>query len=111
MEFLYQFQIYLPLKDKEGLPTNLNKLFGLVDQIIKKFGGLTMTSIFGNPVYEGYWKSPRTKEIAKDVNSIFTVLTPKNQGSVNFFLNQKQKWQTELNYEDLLIVVNEVQTI
>ena len=82
-----------------------------MDQIIKKFGGLTLTSIFGNPVYEGYWKSPRTREIVKDENSIFTVLTPKSQQSINFFLDQKQEWQTGLNYEDLLIVVNEVQTI
>jgi len=111
MEFLYQFQIYLPLKDKNRQPTDVNKLFALSEQIITNFGGLTSTSIFGNPVYEGYWKSPQMKKIVKDENSIFTVLTPKNKESINFFLNQKQKWQTELNYEELLIVVNEVQTI
>lgn len=111
MDFLYQFQIYLPLKDKKVQPTNLHKLFALRDQITKKFGGLTMTSIFGNPVYEGFWKSPQTKEIVKDENSIFTVLTPKDKESIDFFLNQKQVWQTELNYEDLLIVVNEVQAL
>ncbi len=111
MEFLYQFEVYLPLKDRNRKPTDLDKLFAFRDQIIDEFGALTMTSMFGNPVYEGYWKSPKTKEVVKDVNSIFTVLTPKNKKSIDFFLNCKQRWQTELNYEELFIIVNEVHAI
>ena len=111
MEFLYCFEIYFPLKDKDGQSINPQKFDEIAEEIVKKFGGLTMTSIWGNPVYDGFWKSPKTKKVVKDKNSIFTILTPQNQQSRNFFLQKKKIWEKALNYEELLITVHEIQTI
>lgn len=110
-DFLYRIDVYLPLKDKDGQRIDPQELYAVRDEIVKRFGGLTMTPIFGNPVYDGFWKSPRTRRISRDKNSIFTVLVPQNKESAQFFLDKKKVWERELNYEELLITVHEVQVI
>lgn len=111
MDYLYNFEIYLPLKDKKGCPVDPGKLLAVKDQVVGKFGGLTMTSIFGNPVYDGYWRSPSSKRLTKDKNSIFQVLTPQSADSIDFFTQKKLEWTTYLNYCELLITVHEIQVI
>ncbi len=68
-----------------------------------------MTSFWGNPVYDGFWKSPKTKHIVKDKTSIFTVFVPQEQDSRDFFVSKKKKWQQDLNYEELLITIHQIQ--
>ncbi len=111
MDYLYNFEIYFPLKYKDGNAIIPQKLLSIKDEIVEKFGGLTMTSIWGNPVYDGFWKSPKTKSIVRDKNSIFTILTPQNEESITFFLNKKLEWTRSLNYEELLITVYEIQAL
>jgi len=111
MDYLYNFEIYFPLKDKDSKEINPQKLLEVKDEIVSKFGGITMTPIFGNPVYDGFWKSPKTKRVVKDKNSIFIVLTAQDEESINFFRNKKLEWTRNLNYEELLITVHEVQAL
>lgn len=111
MDFLYCVEMYLPLKDKDGQMIDPQKLNEVAEEIVKQFGGLTVTSFWGNPVYDGFWKSPITKKIVKDKNSIFTVLIPQEEESRNFFLHRKKEWEKGLNYEELLITVHEVQAL
>ena len=109
MDFLYCIQMYLPVKDRNGYPVDTKKFNQVAKQIVRKFGGLTMTSFWGNPVYDGFWKSPKTRSIVKDKNSIFTVLVPESQESRDFFLHKKKKWEQNLNYEQLLITIHQIQ--
>lgn len=103
--------MYLPLKDRNGYPIDTNKFNQVAEQIVDKFGGLTMTSFWGNPVFDGFWKSPRTKRTVKNKNSIFTVLVPQNQKSRDYFLHKKTQWQQDLNYEELLITIHEIESL
>jgi len=111
MDYLYCVQMYLPLRDKDGQPINTEMFNAMADEIVEKFGGLTMTPLLGNPVYDGFWKSPRTKKMVRDKNSVFTIFVPQEEGSVEFFRDGKKKWQTSLNYEELLIIVHQVQAL
>ncbi len=109
VDFLYCIQMYLPVKDRNGCPVDTKIFDQVADQIVKRFGGITMTSFWGNPVYDGFWKSPETKRIVRDKTSIFTVLVPENPESREFFLHNKKKWEQDLNYEELLITVHQIQ--
>ncbi|MGB9236853.1 MAG: hypothetical protein WCC04_20785 [Terriglobales bacterium] len=109
--FFYRFEIYLCLADRVGKPVDLDKLNDLKNEIVAHFGGLTMTSIFGNPVYDGFWKSPKSRKVARDKNSIFTVLAPQSEDSISFFLSRREKWEVSLNYEKLLITAHELQVL
>ncbi len=109
--FLYRFDIYLPLRDKDGRRIEPSKFLGIKNEIVREFGGLTMTSIWGNPVYDGFWRSSKTQRVVKDKNSIFTVLVPQSEDSIGFFLSRKEPWRTGLHYEELLITCYELQTV
>jgi len=109
--FLYRFDVYIPLTDIAGERVDSGKIIAIRDELVTRFGGLTMTAIVGNPVYEGFWKSPDTGKVAKDKNSIFTVLVPQVPESVKFFLDKKDQWRMSLNYEEILITVHEIQVI
>ena len=41
--FLYRFDIYVSLGDRTGKPVDRAKIRGLKNEILEKFGGLTMT--------------------------------------------------------------------
>jgi hypothetical protein len=109
--FLYRFDIYVCLADRYGSPVQHNKLYELRNEIVGRFGGLTMTSVFGNPVYEGFWKSAKSRKVARDKNSIFTVLAPQSDESIEFFSSKRKEWEASLNYEKLLITVHELQVL
>jgi hypothetical protein len=109
--FLYRFDIYVSLGDRTGKPVDRAKIRGLKNEILEEFGGLTMTSTFGNPVYDGFWLSPKSREVARDKNSVFTVLAPQTDDTMNYFLSRRAKWQASLNYESLLITVHELQAL
>src|SRR2546425_8236358 len=109
--FLYRFDVYIPLADINGDLVDSSKIIAIRNELVDRFGGLTMTAIVGNPVYDGFWKSPKTGQVAKDKNSIFTVLVPQAPESVAFFTDKKDKWRRFLNYEELLITVHEIQAI
>lgn len=70
-----------------------------------------MTSIFGNPVYDGFWKSPKSRKVAHDKNSLFTVLAPQSEDTIQYFLSRREKWEASLNFEKLLITVHELQVL
>ncbi len=109
--YLYRFDIYVSLADRAGVPIDYAKLNSLKNEIIQRFGGLTMTSIFGNPIYDGFWKSPKSRKVARDKNSIFTVLAPRSDATINYFIERRGDWEASLNYEKLLITVHELQTL
>lgn len=109
--FLYRFDVFIPLTDIKGGRVDPSKIIAIRSELVDKFGGLTMTTIIGNPVYDGFWKSPTTGKIAQDKNSIFTILVPQIPENVQFFMDKKAKWREFLNYEELLITVHEIQVI
>lgn len=110
-EYLYRFEIYISLKDRNGRGIQPVKLNSIKNQILKKFGGLTRTSLWGNPVYEGFWKQSPKSDPVYDKNSIFTVLAPQTSDSVDFFMSKKEIWRRKLNYTKLLITFHELRTL
>jgi hypothetical protein len=109
--FLYEFKIYLPLLDKDGKEIEPEKFFRIVQEIVQKFGGITMTSFVGNPVFRGFWIPEGSERLSEDWNSIFTVLTPRDEESVRFFREKRKSWEKQLNYEWLLITYHEERNI
>ena len=111
MEFLHRFDVWLPLNDKNGDKIDRLKFIDVQIEIRRRFGGLTTTPIVGNPVYEGYWEDPDTKKPSLDVSTIYTVLTPKDFESYQFFVEKKEVWVTLFNYQLLLITVYPVEVL
>jgi hypothetical protein len=70
-----------------------------------------MTSIFGNPIYDGFWISAKSKQVVRDKNSIFTVLAPQSEATREYFMAKREEWEKLLNYEKLLITVHELQIL
>ncbi len=70
-----------------------------------------MTAIEGNPVYDGFWHSTKRNRDMHEKTSIVTVLVPQVPDSLDFFREHKEAWMTALNYEELLIIVDEVRSI
>jgi len=111
MEFLYCFEVYLPLAYNDGRIIEPEKLEQIKEEILVRFGGITITPLFGNPVYDGFWKDPETGRVHRDKNAIFTVFTPQTEESRRFFLNKKEEWASLLAQKELLIIVQEVQAL
>ncbi len=109
--FLYRIEVFISLNDEQGQPVELRKIRKIADEIINKFGGLTMTTLTGNPIYDGFWRSPASGKIAQDKNSIFTILAPQTDDTINFFTKQKEKWRKDLNYEAILITLQQLQIL
>lgn len=95
--------------DKNNSEVDVDKFYKIINKINNKFGGITNTAVF-NPSHEGLYKSPRGR-VYRGVSTILTVYTPRNRESVKFFEDRKNKWQTTLNYEKLLIVAHDVRVI
>ena len=111
MKFLYCFEVYLPLFYNDGQIIEPEKFARIKEEILNQFGGITMTSLFGNPIYDGFWTEPETGHVHRDKNAVFTVLTPRTEESINFFLNKKAEWVSQLAQQELLVTVQEVQTL
>ena len=62
-------------------------------------------------MYDRFWLSPKSREVARDKNSVFTVLAPQTDDTMNYFLSRRAQWQASLNYESLLITVHELQAL
>jgi hypothetical protein len=110
-QFAYRFDIYVCLCDRLGNPVENGKFRKVKNQILERFGGLTMTSIFGNPIYDGFWISAKSKQVVRDKNSIFTVLAPQSEETREYFMAKREEWEKLLNYEKLLITVHELQIL
>ncbi len=111
MEFLYCFEVYLPLVYNDGRMIEPEKFERIKEEILTQFGGITMTSLFGNPIYDGFWTEPETGHVHQDKNAIFTVLTPQTEESRHFFLDKKAEWASQLAQKELLVIVQEVQAL
>lgn len=69
--FIYRFDIYLPLSDRVGEKIDIFKFTDIQELLINKFGGLTMTSMWGNPIYDGFWQSPETQKVVLERSELF----------------------------------------
>lgn len=108
---LFRFDVYLCLKDQAGVRVPLAKLQKIRREIVRKFHGITHTTIVGDPVYTGFWKPPGNRKAVSDVNTIYTVLAPRTEDSVQFFVRHKAEWRDDLNYEELLITVQSLEAL
>jgi len=109
--FLYRSDIYLSLKDKNGIRVPYSKLQNIRRKIARRFGGITHTTIIGTPIYTGFWKSPKARKLVQDENTIYTTLTSRDDDAYGFFDKYKKEWLVDLNYEELLITVQHVEAL
>jgi hypothetical protein len=110
-QFLYRFDVWLSLNDKDGEKVDRRKFVEFESQLYEKFRGLTRTPIVGNPIYAGYWEDPETLSQTRDMNTIYTVLTPQDSDSYEFFVQNKPTWTTHFKQTKILITVHQVEGI
>jgi hypothetical protein len=108
---ILRFDVYLCLKDKDGVRVPFAKLQKIRREIVKTFHGITHTTIVGNPIYTGLWKQSGARKPVQDHNTIYTVLTPRTEDSYEFFLKRKEGWRTDLKYDELLITVYDLEAL
>ena len=110
-EFLYRFDVWLSLNDKDGRKLDRMKFVEFERELYTKFKGLTRTPIVGHPVFEGYWEDPETLNPARDLNTIYTVLTPQEPSAYAYFTENKMRWTEYFGQKKILITVHAVETI
>lgn len=108
---MYRFDVWLPLNDKKGAKIDRRKFIEFEGELYDKFKGLTRTPIVGSPVYEGFWEDPETQSPARDVNTIYTVLTSRDDDSYQFFVSNKPRWSDAFNQTKILITVHAVEAL
>jgi len=90
MDYLYCVQMYLPLRDKDGQPINTEMFNAMADEIVEKFGGLTMTP-FWAILYTmdfGNLQEPKKRQETRIVYSPF--LFPKRKEVWSFFVTERR---------------------
>jgi hypothetical protein len=110
-EFLYRFDVWLPLNDKDGNKVDRRKFTELEAELYDRFRGLTRTPIVGTPIYEGFWEDNETQSPARDVNTIYTVLAPLETDSYQFFVDNKPRWTAEFGQKQILITVFQLEVL
>jgi hypothetical protein len=110
-QYLYRFDVWVSLNDQNGTKVDRTKFLALEWELYSKFGGLTCTPIVGTPVYDGYWKDPDTGKLMRDLNTVYTVLTPRTHSSYSYFEKSKQKWQDDFNQKAILITVLQIEVL
>jgi hypothetical protein len=110
-EFMYRFDVWLPLNDRTGVKVPRRKFADFEAEIYDRFKGLTRTPITGSPVYEGYWEDEDTLTPTKDVNTIYTVLTVRDDASYDFFVENKRRWAKEFGHKKVLITLHSVECL
>jgi len=110
-QFMYRFDVWLSLNDKNGEKVDRRKFVEFESELYDRFRGLTRTPIVGNPVFEGYWEDPETQNAARDLNTIYTVLTPQDSKSYDFFVKNKLRWAAYFGQKKILITVHPVEAV
>lgn len=99
-----QINITIPLRYNDGSPIEHDKLRKIRNELIRKFGGLSISSEI-----EGFWY--HNDIIYSDFNKIYTIVVEDNPDNINFIAIFKSFLKEYLDQKDIFITINEVELI
>ena len=102
-----KFEIYLPLKYKDGTNIEDEKLEEIQQQLIAVFGAMTLSSL--SAPLQGKWRYGGIEYI-DDIARI-DIIAREEWDTIQFFKNFKRRLKRHLRQLDILITVQYVHTI
>ena len=102
-----RYEIYLPLKYNDGQEIEPEKLKQVREELIAKFGALTVSSL--SAPYQGTWMYGGV-EFIDDIIKV-EIITMDDGASEGFFKSFKDHLKELLRQVDILITMQEIQTI
>lgn len=109
MKQSYRFDIYLPLKDNDGLPVEPEKFQQTRRELVDQFGGLTWIANVGVPRITDFWKGKNRDY--QEQNDLFIVYTDRNEKHKRFFKKYKEKLKNRFQQEEIFIAVEETEIL
>ena len=107
--FLYKFEAHLPLYGQDGRRIEQGDFLTIKNQLVSEFGSVTITIIWGSPVYNGAWIEQKSRYQKK--TAVFTVLAPQDDQGLRFFLTKKEEWKQVLRQDTVIITYQEIQLV
>ena len=102
-----KYEIYLPLKYNDGQEIEPEKFKQIRQQLVAVFGAITVTSL--NAPFEGTWRYGGV-EFVDDIIR-FEIITEQDFRANIFFKSFKKQLKRTLRQFDILITVQEIETI
>jgi hypothetical protein len=102
-----KYEIYLPLKYNDGKEIEPQKLARIRERLIIVFGAMTSSPI--SAPYQGTWRYGGVEFIDKIIR--IEVITTEDLSSYRFFKSFKRRLKRSLRQIDILITVQDIQTI
>jgi uncharacterized protein YnzC (UPF0291/DUF896 family) len=102
-----KYEIYLPLKYNDGQEIEPEKLKQIREQLVAVFGAITVSSL--SAPFQGTWRYGGV-EFVDDIIR-FEIITEEDLRSNLFFKKFKQQLKRTLRQFDILITVQNIETI
>lgn len=102
-----RYEIYLPLKYNDGKEVEPEKIKQVREDLIAKFGALTVSSL--SAPYQGTWRYGGV-EFIDDIIKI-EIITIDDGAPEEFFKSFKEDLKELLRQADILITMQDIQTI
>ena len=102
-----KYEIYLPLKYNDGQEIEPEKLKQIRQQLIAVFGAVTVSSLAAP--FEGTWRYAGVEFIDDIIK--FEIITEQDLRANLFFKSFKNQLKRTLRQFDILITVQEIETI
>lgn len=102
-----RYEIYLPLKYNDGQEIEPEKFKQVREELIAKFGALTVSSL--SAPYQGTWRYGGV-EFIDDIIKV-EIITMDDGATGGFFKGFKEHLKELLRQVDILITIQDIQTI
>jgi len=102
-----KYEIYLPLKYNDGTEVEPEKLKQIRERLVAVFGAITVSPIAAP--FHGRWRYGGVEYVDEIIR--FEIITEEDFGSNLFFKNFKNQLKRSLRQFDILITVQNIETI
>jgi hypothetical protein len=103
ISFKYRAELLIPLFDNEGRPFGPEKVLSVHDQLLARFGGCRMEPL--SP-HLGSWAEE--EQTYHDQLLMFTVDAPREDASLDWFVEYKESLKSEFKQVEIYLAVSEV---
>jgi len=102
-----KYEIYLPLKYNDGTEVEPEKLKQIRERLVAVFGAITVSPL--TAPFQGTWRYGGVEFVDEIIR--FEIITEQDFQSNVFFKNFKKKLKRTLRQFDILITVQNIETI
>ena len=102
-----KYEIYLPLKYNDGTEVEPEKLKQIRERLVAVFGAITVSPIAAP--FDGRWRYGGVEYVDQIIR--FEIITEEDFSSNLFFKNFKNQLKRSLRQFDILITVQNIETI